>query len=53
MNPGENPQRARLLGALLAADETLKRLRLDDRRRGELARRIRAIESALDALEEM
>jgi len=52
MNPGESPQRASLLSALDEAERTFKLLRLDDLRRGEVARRIRAIEAALDGLGE-
>ena len=50
MNPGEDPRRASLAAALAAGNEALARLRLDDPRRGEIARRIRAIEDAIDGL---
>lgn len=51
MNPGEDPRRAALLSALEEAEAALKRLRFDDKRRGDLARRVVKIEDALDALE--
>lgn len=51
MNPGESPQRASLLSALAEAERAFKRLRMDDPRRAEVARRIRAIEAAIDGLE--
>lgn len=50
MNPGEDPRRAALLSALDEADRTLRRLRLDDPRRGEVVKRIRSIDDALDGL---
>ena len=51
MNPGEHPQRASLLAALEQAESALRRLPFNDRRRGELAKRIVQIEAALDAVE--
>jgi hypothetical protein len=48
MNPGENPRRA-LLQALEAAEDAMKRLPMNDRRRGEVASRIVQIEAAIDA----
>lgn len=49
MNPGESPHRAALLAALDEAERALRRLPLEDTRRGELARRIVAIEDAINA----
>jgi hypothetical protein len=49
MNPGENPRRRALLLTLEAAEDAMKRLPMNDKRRGEVAKRIVQIEQALDA----
>jgi len=49
MNPGEPPRRSALLAALDEAVRAMKRLPLEDKRRGELSRRIVQIEAAIDA----
>ena len=49
MNPGENPRRRALLLALEAAENVMRDLSFQDKRRGEVAKRIVQIEQALDA----
>lgn len=49
MNPGENPRRRALIQALETAQDTMKALPFEDKRRAELSRRIVQIEDALDA----
>jgi hypothetical protein len=51
LNPGEPPAVPILYRALEDALELLERMPLTDPRRGELARRIRAIEEAIDGLQ--
>lgn len=50
MNPGEHPRRRALIQALEAAEDAMRRLPPQDRRRGEIAGRIVQIEAALDAV---
>lgn len=51
-SPGLNPLRASFMAALESAENEFERLPMDHPKRGELARRIRAIEEAIDDLTE-